>query len=180
MSNDGADPDPEPDRDRDRARETAGRHGTGLANLADRLGWVGGALTTSVKGNWFHLTAVIPLSPGRTPRSLLDDASLPEAAGSGTSRWRRNRPWHLRVARLIAAVVILGYAALIVVNVLPASQRPTHLIGFAACVAVQAAILLTCALSDVRRWPGWLRVAVLVPQAVATVLPLAWLGSPWG
>jgi signal transduction histidine kinase len=176
VSNDGA--DPEPDRDRD--RDTAGRHGTGLANLADRLGWVGGALTTSVKGHWFHLTAVIPLAPGRTARSLLDDASLPEGAGSGISRWRRNRPWHLRVARLIAAVVILGYAALIVVNVLPASQRPAHLIGFAACVAVQAAILLTCALSDVGRWPGWLRVAVLVPQALATVLPLAWLGSPWG
>lgn len=170
VSNDGADPDQDAGGN--------GRHGTGLANLADRLGGFGGALTTSVDGQWFHLTAEIPLAPGRISRSLLDDASPSEAAGGGTSRWRRNRPWHLRMARLIAAVVILGYEALIVVNVLPRSLA--HLVGFTACVAVGAGVLMACALSDVRRWPAWLRLAVILPQVAATVLPLAWLGAPWG
>ncbi|MGJ6960530.1 sensor histidine kinase [Streptosporangium sp. G11] len=90
------------------------------------------------------------------------------------------RAWHLRVARLIAVVVLSGYGVLIVVNVLAERPSPLGLAGFAACVAVLVGVQIVHSLGEPRSWPGWRRRATLAVQTIATVLPLLWIGAPWG
>ncbi|MER5644432.1 histidine kinase [Streptosporangium sp. NPDC002524] len=90
------------------------------------------------------------------------------------------RTWHLRVARFIAVVVLSGYGVLIVVNVLAEQPHPVGLAGFAACVAVLVGVQIVHSLGEPRSWPGWLRRVTLAVQTVATVLPLLWIGAPWG
>lgn len=154
------------------------RHGTGLANLVDRLTVVGGTLTVSVNGRWFHVGAQVPLSGvvNRTAATRLEEAA-PEgpSALSGLGR-----PWHLRVARTIAVAVILGYAALPVVNVLSGTIGVGALAGFVACMVVQASVVLRYAVDDRRPLPGRLRAGTLAVQLVATILPLLWIHAPWG
>ncbi|WP_436758960.1 sensor histidine kinase [Streptosporangium sp. V21-05] len=90
------------------------------------------------------------------------------------------RTWHLRVARFIAVLVLSGYGVLIVVNVLAEWPHPVGLAGFAACVAVLVGVQIVHSLGEPRSWPAWLRRVTLAVQAVATALPLLWIGAPWG
>ncbi|EXG82427.1 sensor histidine kinase [Cryptosporangium arvum] len=174
VDSDGA----EPDQGGSERPGSGERPGIGLTNLADRLAGVGGALTVAVAGQWFRLTAQVPLGDGsrRAPASTLDEAGLDDAA----ARIGRGRPWHLRVARSVAVAVTVGYAALTVVNVVSRPITVGSLIGFVACMAVQASVLIAYALGRRRRLPGRLRTGTLVLQLVAAALPLLWLDAPWG
>ena len=109
-----------------------------------------------------------------------DEPARPDAPGDRPPGRAAARAWHLRVARFIAVVVLSGYGVLIVVNVLAERTGPLELAGFAVCVGVLVGVQVVYSLGEPRSWPGWLRRATLVVQTVATILPLLWIGAPWG
>ncbi|GAB1822171.1 sensor histidine kinase [Herbidospora sp. RD11066] len=152
--NDGADPSmPDPGG------------GAGLDNLSARLDAAGGVTTTVLDDERFTFTAEVPLA-GPAPPVVDDPVTRTFAQLTG-------QPWHLRVARTIAVVVLSGYGVLMVVNVLAQSPGSLGLIEFALCAAVQVGVQIALSLGHFRR-------AALPVQAVATYLPLLWIGAPWG
>ncbi|MEU3166877.1 histidine kinase [Streptosporangium sp. NPDC006930] len=164
--------------------------GTGLGNLKGRLEAAGGRLSVTVDGEWFRLIAEAPVVPvtARTTVSKAagvsgtpeGESARPDAQGDGPPGRGAARAWHLRVARFIAVLVLSGYGLLIVVNVLATQASPLELMGFTACVAVLVGVQIVDSLGEPRSWPGWVRKATLLVQTVATVLPLLWIGAPWG
>ncbi|MEU8041181.1 histidine kinase [Streptosporangium sp. NPDC049078] len=164
--------------------------GTGLGNLKGRLEAAGGRLSVTVDDEWFRLTAEAPVAPV-TARAAVSQApgmsgtpqgesARPDARDDGPPGRGPARAWHLRVARFIAVLVLSGYGLLIVVNVLARPTSPLELAGFTACVAVLVGVQIVDSLGEPRSWPAWLRRATLVVQTVATLLPLLWIGAPWG
>jgi len=174
VCNDGVEPEME-----SRAFEA----GTGLGNLKGRLEAAGGRLLVAVDGEWFRLIAEAPVVPftasgmSGTPEG---ESARPDAPGGRLPGRGAVRAWHLRVARSIAVLVLSGYGLLIVVNVLAERTSPLELLEFAACIAVLVGVQIAYSLGESRSWPGWARKAALVVQTVATVLPLLWIGAPWG
>ncbi|MBF8184492.1 hypothetical protein ITP53_01770 [Nonomuraea sp. K274] len=149
-------------------------NGSGLGNLEVRLAAVGGTLAVTVEDGWFRLTAEAPQAaeaagPSERPQ---EEAAPPGQVAS--------QPWHLRVARLITVVVLIGYGLLLVVNVFALEPSALALAGFAACVAVLVGVQIVLSLHEPRSWPAWARGGALALQAAATVLPLSWIGTPWG
>lgn len=152
--NDGADaPAPVPDA------------GAGLDNLSARVEAAGGTSTTLLDGDCFTFTAEVPIARPAPP-PVDDPVTRTVAQITG-------QPWHLRVARTIAIVVLLGYGLLMVVNVLAQSVDSLGLLEFALCVAVLVGVQIALIL-------GFPRGAALPVQVVATYLPLLWIGAPWG
>ncbi|MGS2644104.1 histidine kinase [Streptosporangium sp. G12] len=123
-----------------------------------------------------------PGTPGtvKVPGAPEEEHVRPGTPGDRPPVRATARTWHLRVARFIAVLVLSGYGVLIVVNVLAERPHPVGLIGFAACVAVLVGVQIVHSLGEPRSWPGWLRKVTLAVQAVATALPLLWVGAPWG
>lgn len=74
ISNDGVDAEKSP--------TAAGHRSGGLGNLADRLGAVGGELTSSTEWGWFHLCAVVPAGPPDL-RPVRGDSPLVTTATDG-------------------------------------------------------------------------------------------------
>jgi len=170
VSNDGAQPSARPPGD-----------GAGLTNLASRLEAIGGRLSTGTTDGWFRLTAEVPVVAGARRGYGADPG--PTASGGAvvsTSAWSVAQPWHLRVVRNITAVVFTGYAALIVINVLPLSLGVWALVAFAACTAALLCTLLACSLGTPRSWPVRVQASVLGSAALLTLLPLLWIAAPWG
>jgi signal transduction histidine kinase len=169
--------------------------GSGLENLASRLATLGGQLSVTADGEWFQLTAEAPLlaqaavsskAPGDEPaRSDMHARRQAQNVGRRLpGAWSQEevaaQPWHLRVARNIAVLVLSGYGVLIVVNVLPRRLSVLGLIGFAACVAVLVGVQIVHSLARPRLWPKLVRGGTLSVQAAATAVPLLWIGGPWG
>ncbi len=139
--------------------------GAGLDNLSARVEEAGGVSTTSLDGEWFTFTARVPAAGPAAP--VADDPV------TWTFAQITGQPWHLRVARTIAVVVLLGYGVLMVVNVLGRHPEALSLLEFALCAAVLVGVQIAVSL-------GFLRRIALPVQAVATYLPLLWIGEPWG
>lgn len=185
VSNDGVEPDP----------GVPELTGAGLDNLADRVAAVGGRLVATTEDGWFRVTATVPVTP-RTVPGVAPGVAAPRpsthwganalAAGLARTPARTepvpdaSQPWHRRAARTITLVVLYGYGLLLCVNVLGSHPTVPALLGFAGCVAVLVGIQIVHAFWEPTRWPAWARAGTLGVQAVATVLPLAWLLEPWG
>jgi signal transduction histidine kinase len=171
VSNDGAQPP---------ARSLG--DGSGLKNLTSRMEAIGGQLSAVSEDGWFRLTAEAPLATGARRSRAAQPAApgTPESPASWAQAWSGGQPWHLRVARNIAMVVLTGYAALIVINVLPLPLGAGALAGFAACVAAQLGVLIACSLGSPRSWSAWVLVGIGAWQLFFTVLPLLWVVAPWG
>ncbi|MGN9840996.1 sensor histidine kinase [Nonomuraea sp. H19] len=162
VGNDGVEPPPS---------ATPCGNGSGLGNLGVRLAAIGGTLAIRIEDGWFRLTAEAPLAGGTAERPPEEAAPPGEVAA---------QPWHLRVARLITVVVLTGYGLLLVVNVLALEQPVLELAGFAGCVAILVGAQIVLSLRDPRSWPVWARGGTLALQGAVTVLPLLWIGTPWG
>jgi signal transduction histidine kinase len=80
----------------------------------------------------------------------------------------------------VTVVMIVGYAALPVINVLSGPIGAGALAGLVACMAVQAGVVLRLAADHGPLLPGRLRAGTLAVQLVATALPLLWIDAPWG
>ncbi|WP_169807520.1 sensor histidine kinase [Herbidospora mongoliensis] len=137
--------------------------GAGLDNLSARVEAAGGTSTTVQDDEWFTFTAEVPIA-----QPVVEDPV------TRTFAQITAQPWHLRVARTIAVVVLLGYGVLMVVNVLAQGPGSLGLLEFALCVAVLVGVQIALALGF------HLRGFALPAQAVATYLPLLWIGDPWG
>ncbi|MFI6902411.1 sensor histidine kinase [Nonomuraea sp. NPDC050394] len=94
------------------------------------------------------------------------------ALGSAGERWLPRSP----VA--ITRAVVAGFALDMLINVVWSHTRD-GLAGFAACFAVVVALQLAHSTREPRTWPWWSRTLTLGAQALATYLPLLWMG-PWG
>jgi signal transduction histidine kinase len=149
-------------------------------------------VAVDVADGWFGLTALAPLptaatapagAPAGAPAAAMASGAVgtpAEAPADPATVETGGQRWQLRAARTIATIVLTGYGLLVVVNVLPVGPSGAELLAFVACVAVLVGIQLVHALRDPARWPPWRRAATVGLQGVASILPLLWIGQPWG
>jgi len=89
-------------------------------------------------------------------------------------------PWAPRMARWVTLAVLGGYALTTVLNVLDRRPGPARLAGLALCLAAVLVLQFAHSTRQPRAWPARVRALTLSAQALATYLPLAWIGLPWG
>lgn len=100
--------------------------------------------------------------------------------GSGAPGDAESGLWAPRMALLVTLAVLGGYTLITVLNVLAQESGLAHLAGLAFCLAALLALQLAHSTRRPRTWPAGVRALTLSAQAVATYLPLAWIGLPWG
>ncbi|MFD9948510.1 sensor histidine kinase [Nonomuraea sp. NPDC059023] len=148
--------------------------GSGLDNLASRLASFAGRLKVKQDHDWFRLTAEITLS------DLPPEASAGRAdQAKGASPGPNSPVWAPAAVHLLTLAVVLGYIPILVTNMLWRSPQ-----GFTAGVGICLAVLLATQLAHTFLGPAGrsapISAATLTLQAVATFLPLVWMGALWG
>ncbi|MEU4806574.1 histidine kinase [Actinosynnema sp. NPDC023587] len=140
------------------------RAGSGLGNLAHRVGALGGELRAGPDGpGRFRLTAHVPATPGRADEP----------------RRRHPRPTEAGVSTALTALVLVGFFAAAAVHLLYLTADPVALVvgigGAAGLLAVQLGCFNR---TGPRTRPRLGRLALLV-QAALVYLPLPVLGVAW-
>ncbi|MFI7639324.1 sensor histidine kinase [Nonomuraea sp. NPDC049400] len=151
--------------------------GSGLENLSSRLAAVGGRLTVTREDGWFRLLAEIRLSdvPAGAP------APPSDAGGGKPAELLRQSSvrWAPGTVNLLTLAVLLGYIPILITNIL--WRNPA---GFTWGVGICLAVLLITQLAHTffgpRVWPTPVRMTTLSIQAVASFLPMVWVGTLWG
>lgn len=110
-------------------------------------------------------------SPGPLPRA--SPAPL-RRDSEGTRRWAP------RVARWTTIWILCGYGTVAAVNFVRLDVSWTHILGFIALFAVVFALQLLHSLGGALHWPWRRKALTLTGQAIATYLPLLWIGTVWG
>lgn len=150
-------------------------NGSGLENLAQRLRGAGGGLDVLTRGELFTVTASVALHP---PVGAAAEPLSPRAV---PVQLPREAPqWHVRIARLIVAVVCTGYGGLLLINVLPSDPGAIGAGALILGVLCSVGLQITMSLGRLPQWPGWLRTASVLTQAAAAFVPLIWITQPWG
>ncbi|MET8144999.1 histidine kinase [Sphaerisporangium sp. NPDC005288] len=88
--------------------------------------------------------------------------------------------WGPRQPIPVTLVVLAGYAAIMLINVIDAAPGTAGLLGFAACLAADLGLQLVHSFRGPRSWSRGARVFSLCAQALVCYLPLLWVGRPWG
>ncbi|MFC4537147.1 hypothetical protein ACFO60_40790, partial [Sphaerisporangium dianthi] len=88
--------------------------------------------------------------------------------------------WRPRQAIPVTLVVLTGYAAIMLINVIDTGVGTAGLLGFAACLTVDFTLQIVHSFRGPRGWSRRARALTLVTQAFASYLPLLWIDSPWG
>ncbi|MEO5877713.1 MAG: histidine kinase [Streptosporangiaceae bacterium] len=91
-----------------------------------------------------------------------------------------SRLWAPRIALLVTLAVLGGYALTTLMNVVGQDPGPLTLAALFPCLALVLALQLAHSTRQPRTWPVPVRVLTLSAQTLATYLPLAWIGLPWG
>ncbi|HEY7483583.1 MAG TPA: histidine kinase [Streptosporangiaceae bacterium] len=150
--------------------------GSGLRNLLARLQPVGGELTARVRDDGrFHLVAEIPTAAA----VRLPDTSAParEPDGVEDRDVYRLAP---RVARATTLAVLVGYGIVGLINVAELHKGALGTAAYAVCFGAAFALQVAHSSQAAPRWSGRRQTLTLSAQAVASYLPLAWIGVPWG
>ncbi|MEV0678936.1 histidine kinase [Actinosynnema sp. NPDC050436] len=142
----------------------ADRAGSGIDNLAHRVGALGGGLRAGPDGpGRFRLSAQVPVRAGR--------ADEPERRTAG--------PTEAGVSAVVTALVLVGYFAAAVVHLLYLTGDPLLLaVGIGGAAGLLAVQLVCFTRTDPRARPRLGR-AVLLVQAALVYLPLPVLGAAW-
>ncbi len=158
-----------------------GHNGSGLLNLSSRLADIGGDLFSEVKGDTYSLIAQTPLpdAPAQRPR-FASRRTVPAHPATREPADVVVQPWHLRRARLITVLVLVGYALLIMVNSLSVAKNGWGMLVLAGSVLLQATMLVVHSVRLPHPPVQWARGVVLTAHVAATVLPLLWMARPWG
>ncbi|MFI6901787.1 sensor histidine kinase [Nonomuraea sp. NPDC050394] len=85
-----------------------------------------------------------------------------------------------RTARVVTAVVAVGYATNSLVTVVVGGLRGMVLLAFLGCLSVVVTLQLAHSHPGALAWPRWVRSVTLLAQVVATFAPAAWVGPQFG
>lgn len=151
--------------------------GSGLDNLTSRLAEVAGQVRVSREDDWFRLVAEIRLSdvPAKAPapRRDLGGGNLSDLSRQNSVRWAPG------AANLLTLAVLLGYIPILITNIL--WRNPVGFtLGVGICLAALFVTQFAHTFFGPRAWPTPVRVATLSIQAVASFLPMMWVGALWG
>ncbi|XVQ07055.1 sensor histidine kinase [Spirillospora sp. CA-255316] len=108
------------------------------------------------------------------PRGAAGELTLPEPAQTPDGR-----NWTPGTAVTVTTVVLSAYALVTAVFVLVNGVTGVQLAGSAVCFAVVSLLQIANSAGVAARWPVGLRAASLGVQAVATYVPLFFLGQQW-
>ncbi|MEN3586234.1 histidine kinase [Streptomyces sp. ZYX-F-203] len=167
------------------SRGTTGGGGSGLGNLAARMNGVGGEFTgRPTEDGWFELLAHASVKPAKGPEADPETggaAAVDRTDGAGSGEHAPAAPhWAVRKARGMLVAVVVGYTLIVVINASAGAESGRELLGFLGCLAVVVAFQFLHSLRRPRTWPARTLALTLTLQALATYVPLLWLGAPWG
>ncbi|WP_158813135.1 sensor histidine kinase [Streptomyces rimosus] len=146
--------------------------GSGIGNLTTRVTGLGGTLTATHQGQWFHLTAEVPLdpAPGRRGESDTDGYAPPGPRPTLAPRTANALTVAALVMYLLQGVVYMAVAPL------TPAQLPVATVLLACGIALQARQTFPRMLP---RLPLRHRHWTLALQAVLAFVPYAWYGQNW-